>query len=155
MKFFCKIFGKSKIWLYLCFVKLQNHKAMKTIKVLLINPANQTVTQIEIENSLQGIYKAMDCRMFECPVELPNGDAVYCDEEGKLNREKLIGGFTYPKAWNDIVMNKALVIGTNHNTGASVDCKSTPAEILNSKEWGRIAWSPKHLAEKYLDEIGF
>lgn len=125
------------------------------MKALLIDPATQTVTQIEINNNIDAIYKAMDCEMFECPVEFPNGDVLYCDEEGKLNREKLIGGFTYPKAWNDIIMNKALVIGTNPRTGDSTDCKSTPAEILNSTEWGKLAWSPKTLAEKFLDKMGF
>jgi len=93
--------------------------------------------------------------MFECPVEFPNGDVLYCDEEGKLNRNKLIGGFTYSKGWNDIVMNKALVIGSTRNTGASRSCKSKPADILNTKEWGAIRWAPKILAEKYLDDMGF
>ena len=128
---------------------------MKTIKVLLIDPATRTVTPIEIETGIQAIYKAMDCNMFEAPVEFPNGDVLYCDEEGKLNREKLIGGFTYSEGWNDIIMNKALVIGTNPRTGDSTNCKSTPAEILRTKEWGAIRWATKEGAEKYLDHIGF
>lgn len=128
---------------------------MKTIKVLLIDPATQTVTEIEIEQGIDAIYKAMNCDMFEIPVEFPNGDVLYCDEEGKLNREKLIGGFTYTKGWHDIIMNKALVIGTNPKTGNSISCKSKPADILETKEWGKIRWSPKDLAELYLDRMGF
>lgn len=127
---------------------------MKTIKVLLIDPATRTVTPIEINKGIEAIYKAMDCEMFECPVDFPNGDVLYCDEEGKLNRKKLIGGFTYSHGWNDIIMNKALVIGSTRD-GDSKDCKSTPEEIRNSKEWGAIRWAPKHLAEKYLDDMGF
>ena len=130
------------------------HTAMNTMKVLLIDPATRTVTEIEIEKGSAAIYKAMNCERFECPVELPNGDVMYCDEEGKLNREKLIGGFTYTKGWHDIIMNKALVIGTTRG-GNSTSCKSKPADILETKEWGKIRWSPKHLAELYLDSIGF
>ena len=127
---------------------------MKMIKVLLIDPATRTVTEITINNNIDAIYKAMDCSMFEVPIEFPNGDALYCDEEGKLNREKLIGGFTYSNGWHDIIMNKALVIGTTRG-GNSTNCKSKPADILNTKEWGAIRWSPKELAEQYLDSIGF
>jgi hypothetical protein len=127
---------------------------MNTIKVLLIDPATRTVTEIEIEKGIDAIYKAMNCDSFECPLEFPNGDALYCDEEGKLNRSKLVGGFTYTNGWNDIVMNKALVIGTTPS-GKSTNCKSKPADILNSKEWGRIRWSPKELAEVYLNAMGF
>lgn len=127
---------------------------MNTMKVLLIDPATRTVTEIEIEKGSAAIYKAMNCERFECTVELPNGDVMYSDEEGKLNREKLIGGFTYTSGWHDIIMNKALVIGTTRG-GNSTSCKSKPEDILNSKEWGKIRWSPKDLAELYLDSIGF
>ena len=125
---------------------------MKLIKVLLIDPATRTVTEIEINNNSAAIYKAMDCSMFECPVEFPNGDVMYCDEEGKLNREKLIGGFTYPKQWNDIIMNKALVIGTTPN-GNSKSCKTKIADVMEA--WGGIAWVVKEKAEQYLDDMGF
>jgi hypothetical protein len=127
---------------------------MKKIKVLLIDPATRTVTEIEIEKGIDAIYKAMNCDMFECPVEFPNGDVMYCDEEGKLNLSKLVGGFTYSKGWHDIIMNKALVIGSTRG-GNSANCKSKPADILNSKEWGEIRWSPKELAAKYINQMGF
>lgn len=124
------------------------------MKAILIDPATQTITEIELEKGIDAIYKAMNCQMFECPVEFKNGDVLYCDEEGKLNAERLIGGFTYPKAWNDIIMNKALVIGTNPKTGDSKSCKSTIAEI-KSGEYGRIAWVTKEKAQLYLENIGF
>jgi hypothetical protein len=126
---------------------------MAKMNVILIDPATQTITEIQIEKGIAAIYAAMNCEMFECPVEFPNGDVMYCDEEGKLNREKLIGGFTYPKEWSDIIMNKALVIGTNPNTGDSRHCKSTINEIKEA--WGGIAWVTKEKANEYLDAIGF
>jgi hypothetical protein len=124
------------------------------MKALLIDPATRTITTIDIAKGIDAIYKAMDCEMFECPVEFPNGDTLYCDEEGKLNRKKLIGGFTYPKGWNDVVMNKALVIGTNPKTGESRDCKSKPEDILVT-EWGQIKWFSKDECERLLDRMGF
>ena len=123
------------------------------MKVLLIDPANQTITEIEIEKGIKAVYAAMDCKIFEVPIEFDNGDALYCDEEGKLDREKLIGGFTYPKEWGDIIMNKALVIGTNRMTGDSISCKSTVESV--KKAWGGIAWVTKERAEDYLDDIDF
>ena len=122
------------------------------MKVLLIDPATRSVTEIEINNNSDAIYKAMDCSMFECPVEFPNRDVMYCDEEGKLNRDKLIGGFTFPEAWNDIIMNKALVVGTTPN-GNSTSCKTKIADVL--KAWGGIAWVTKESANRYLDDKGF
>ena len=67
------------------------------MKAILINPETRKITEIELEEGLQAIYEAMKCERFECPIELENGDTMYADEEGKLNREKLVGGFVYPK----------------------------------------------------------
>lgn len=122
------------------------------MKVLLINPVDQTIKEIEIDGSLKSIYEAMDCEMIECPIYFDNGDALYCDEEGKLNRSNLVGGFSYPQ-WNDIIMNKAIVIGTNENTGESKSCKSTPEEVQNA--WGSIRWFDKDTCENLLDRYGF
>ena len=124
----------------------------KTISVLLIDPSTQTITPIEIEKGIEAIYKAMDCEIFECPIEYANGDVLYCDEEHKLNRSKLIGGFTYPNAWNDVIMNKALVIGTSPN-GDSTNCKSKPSDIQNMD--GGIQWYDKASCESVLQFMGF
>jgi len=123
------------------------------MKVLLIDPETQTIKEIEIEKGIKAIYEAMDCEMFECPIYFDNGDVLYCDEEGKLNREKLVGGFTYPKQWGDVIMNKALVIGTDHSTGDSVSCKSTPEYVKNA--WGPIQFINKEKCEWALDKMGF
>lgn len=136
-------------------VTIKTKPAKKTTKTaLLIDPATQTITVIELEKGLQAIYKAMNCEMIEAPVEFPNGDTLYCDEESKLNRAKLIGGFTYgfPNYWCDIIMNKAIVIGTT-SSGNDANCKSTPEYI--AKLWGGIQWKTVPQCEALLDRMGF
>lgn len=125
------------------------------MKALLIDPTTQTITTIDIAKGIDAIYKAMDCEMFECPVEFANGDTLYCDEEGKLTHtHKQTGGFTYPKGWHDIIVGKALVIGTNHRTGESTDCKSKPEDILVT-EWGQIKWVSPAEVNAVLERMGF
>jgi hypothetical protein len=109
-----------------------------TMKALLIDPAKKTITEIEIEKGINAIYKAIDCSTFECPaVDFPNNDALYCDEEALLNPEKIEGGFMYPH-WSYPIVGKALVLGTNLNTGDSVSVK-TPAEVIGRN----IIWVSK------------
>ena len=98
------------------------------MKALLINPENKTVTTVDLGKGLDAIYKAMDCDLFDV-VNLPNGDAIYVDDEGLLKPDKIIGAFIFPN-WNYPLVNKCLVIGTNRATGNSVSCKSTPESLL-------------------------
>lgn len=71
-----------------------------------------------------------------------------------LNHEKLIGGFTYENGWHDIIMNKALVIGSTRG-GNSTSCKSKKSDILLTKDWGLLKWRTKEYCETYLDRMGF
>ena len=97
------------------------------MKTILIDTRNKAVTEIEIDGGLKSIYDALDVRMIETATYLPNGDAVYVDEEGMMGLDKDSGFFDIgahqPFAGN------GLVIGTNHTTGDSVGCKSTVEEI--------------------------
>lgn len=53
------------------------------MKAFLIDPENREISEVEYDGSLQGIYDLIDADMFE-PVGLPNGDAIYVDENGLL-----------------------------------------------------------------------
>lgn len=125
------------------------------MKAILIDPTTQTVKVIEIEKGIQAIYKALNCDTFECPVELPNRDTFYCDEEGKLTHsEKQTGGFTYKRGWNDVIVGKCLVVGTTSG-GNSTDCKSNPEDLLNSKDWGSLVWVNAERTNALLERMGF
>jgi hypothetical protein len=103
-------------------------KKSTTIRALLIDPTNRTITEIQVGRSFRDMYPVMECDMIEAPdVKLPHGDEIYCDEEGKLSTEKLKkGGFFYPATWNDVIVGKTLVVGRGGG-----NAKSTPDEILN------------------------
>lgn len=60
----------------------------KTVKSILIDPANHTITMIEREQTLRAIYKSLSSETVKVgsidAVRLPNGDAIYVDDEGAL-----------------------------------------------------------------------
>lgn len=97
---------------------------MKAIK---IDATNQTVTEIEIDGSLDDIYKHVECRCFAIGAYFENEDAVYVDDEGLLVGKEaffeLEGITSYPLAGN------SLIVGTDMNTGKSIDCQTTLEEV--------------------------
>jgi len=123
------------------------------MKALLIDPSNQTITEIEFDGGLEAIYKIMECNMVEAPIEFENGDILWCDEEGKLKYEdEIIGGITYTKDWYDVITGKCLVTGIDEE-GDTCDCKSTPDYIKTAYRGFR--WVTKDEAVRYLEMNGF
>lgn len=54
------------------------------MRAIVIDPFDQTVTEVVIEgNNLQEIYKILGVSCIDA-VRLPNGDAIYVDDEGLL-----------------------------------------------------------------------
>lgn len=94
-------------------------------KAILINTVDKTVTPVEVEG-LHDMYKAMGVSLIQVGTYLENGDVVFVDEEGLYgsNRE----WFAIRGAHQPFIGN-GLVVGTNHETGESVDAKSTVEEI--------------------------
>ena len=99
---------------------------MRAIK---INVENQTVTVIDIENTLDAIYEAIgnECTTFTSPISYANGDTMYCDDESLLRPETIQGAFMYPD-WNYPIVSNAIIIGTD-DMGNSVDAVSSPRDI--------------------------
>jgi len=99
---------------------------MRAIK---IDIENQTVTEINIENSLDSIYEAIgnECTTFTCPISYANGDAMYCDDESLLRPETIQGAFMYPD-WRYPIVSNAIIIGTD-DMGNSTDAVSSPRDI--------------------------
>ena len=111
------------------------------MRALLIDPTNgqQSIIEIQHDGTLQGIYKAMDCKMIEAPISYPNGDVLYCNEEAwtdyhlqKEEDELNMGGFMFPE-WSYPILGKSLIVGIGEE-GDTVDCKSDPADFRS------IAW---------------
>ena len=113
---------------------------MKAIK---INVATQTVEEVTIGNDYKEIYSLIgnDCRLFCCPVEFPNGDTLYADDEALLNENLegcfLLEGFSYP------ICGNAIILGTD-GEGESESAKTTVEEILQ-----QIIFGNKEVAEQH------
>lgn len=104
------------------------------MKVILINSQNRSVNELDITGDLKSIYDAMDVQMIETASYLDNGDVVYVDEEGMFGLDRNSVFFNLNGAHQPFAGN-GLVIGTNTNTGESVDCKSTAEEIRTLVEF--------------------
>ena len=119
-----------------------------TIKGILINPKDKTVTKVELQKNANGsciadIYRLIGCSTFACPVEFPNGDSLYCDDEGLLKNE-LEGCFMFSD-WNTPIVGNALILGTDDD-GYSVNAKTSIPTVLEN-----IIWGNKEVAEEYRD----
>lgn len=115
------------------------------MKALLIDPAQKTVTEIELDGSLTSIYKVLNCSLITSVVSFPNEDTMYADDEG-LYADEITGGIMLPD-WSYPVVNKILVMGTNKN-GDSVDVK-TPIHLLAKQ----IRWINKEMAESWAEQF--
>jgi hypothetical protein len=142
---------------------------MKTIKALLIDPKDRTVTEIELVKTedmgvLAALYTAIGCEFVECPVELANGDGVVMDEEGLFKSDlNFFSVDTFPSP----LVGKAVIVGTSPD-GDWVSCKTTLAEALKqvhflgpteAKEmytflklqWAATALRAKELGIEFID----
>jgi hypothetical protein len=106
------------------------------MKAILIDPINRQVSQVETTGDLKDIYKHLNCSMIECPVTYPNGDTIYCDEEAWLTFKEeepaegwMFNGFSYA------ILGKAMIIGTDMNTGESKDAVTTTKAIESQIHW--------------------
>ena len=123
------------------------------MKALLIDPKTKTIEEIQIEKGINAIYEKLECRDFSCPIIFENKDAMYCDGESLfLPDEDIHGGIFYPETWAYPIINKILIMGTDKE-GESIDCKSTPDDILHSKEFGEMTWITQTAAQNYARQF--
>lgn len=88
-------------------------------KGILINVKDETITEVEVRDGIDGIYEQVGCQIFEV-VGLNETNDIYVDEEGLLGLTPdtkffSVEGYPQPLAGN------GLVLGFNHETGDSVD----------------------------------
>jgi len=102
------------------------------MKVILIDPENQTVTVINIEKGNEAIYKAMDCTTFCCPIEYDNNDTLFADDEGLFKAQK--GGVLMDN-WEYPILGKILIIGCNPEIGSSIGVKSKVKFFTDQIRW--------------------
>lgn len=106
------------------------------MKAILINATAKTVTEVDIDKSKYGQHSCQpyydligeECNMIQIATELPNGDTIFVDEESLL-RDSM-----YTRGWFDVDAHQpfcgsGVVVGTDEETGETIDCKSTVEEI--------------------------
>lgn len=101
------------------------------MKAILIDPQKKEITEVTIERGLNALYKTIGCNMVEAPVQYPNGDVMYCDEEAWLHYEETMCGFMFPD-WAYAILGKALIVGTTAG-GNDRDCKSKVSDFSDIK----------------------
>lgn len=115
---------------------------MKAIK---IDVANQTISQVSIQDYTE-IYNQIGngCNLFCCPIQYPNNDVLYCDDEALL-RDDLQGCFSFPD-FNYPIVGNAIILGSD-DEGDSQDAKTEIFELQN-----KIIWGNKIVAELWRDK---
>lgn len=99
------------------------------IKVIRIDPVAQTISTVEIENSVEGLQKAVN-GYFAVATRLPNGDALLVDEEGSFKEHTR--GFYFGEG-KPVLVGPAVVIGVK---GADfVAAKSTLEQVQGLVEF--------------------
>lgn len=103
----------------------------KYITGLLIEP-NQFPRKIKIENELSVYQKAVN-GYIEC-IDLPNGATIICNEEGKINGEKL-NRILYNDAGEivDVVAGNMVVVGFNADEGEFISLTSEQTDEITKQ----------------------
>lgn len=102
------------------------------MRALLIDPVAQTVTEIQVGEGIDEIYKAIECDTFSCPIVYENNDTLYCDDEGLFKEQK---GGVLMTDWQYPVLGKMLVLGCDVESGASEDAKSDVEFFTSQIKW--------------------
>lgn len=108
------------------------------MKALKIDAWSQTITEIEL-----GDWKTYapaighGCDTFTVAAYLPNGDALFVDDEGLLRPDQVDRVFRCP--WHsEPLAGNGLIIGTGPE-GDSADCKSeADIELASKIQFGRM-----------------
>ena len=57
------------------------------MKAILINPFNQTITEVEYSGNFKEIYKLIDCSTFDC-INIDDDNTLFVDDEGLLKENR-------------------------------------------------------------------
>ena len=99
------------------------------MKAILINPFNQTITEIKYSGNFKEIYKLIDCSTFDC-INIDDDNTLFVDDEGLLKQNR----YFYWKDYTNLA-GKALIIGVDYQTGEDCDTSWSLQEVENMVEW--------------------
>ena len=125
----------------------------KKVKGLILRPG-EYLEEIEIEDSLQGMYDAIGCDLIEVPVigtdKEGNQWQMILDEEGKINGKQFFNTTLTPFGIvGDIAVGPMLFLGLD-DEGGNCDLTEASADEIHKRLWNR---SPRDFEEYELDEL--
>jgi hypothetical protein len=101
---------------------------MNPIRVILIDPIRNQITETEMEPTLREFYKALDCSTIEAVFAQSlrvSGHIIYCDEEGLLREGPL---FLFKiKGYHQKIAGKAVI--PKEDDGNEISCTLTMEEV--------------------------
>lgn len=94
------------------------------MKAILINPFEQSVTEVDYSGDYNQIYEFIEAQMFDV-ARISHDDGIFVDDEGLLNSPT---HFFEHSDYHSPLAGKGLIVGCN-SEGESVDCKTTVDEV--------------------------
>lgn len=79
------------------------------MRAILIDPQNETITEVDCDGTWQGICKVIGSQYME-PVDLNGRDSIYVDEEGSINGKADTGMFRVEGNYPAYLAGKGLVM---------------------------------------------
>ena len=89
------------------------------MRAILIDPAKQTITEVDYDGNWTSISTHIDCTTFASAVVFENEDTLYIDDEGLWGATHFFRIEGYP----DPLAGRGLILGTNED-GESIAAKS-------------------------------
>ena len=102
------------------------------MKSILINSENREVKEVTLSDVLKDSYAHIgnNCSMIETGEYINQSDALMIDEEGYFNEG--LCGFFYGEHF---YYGNAVIWGTDHNDGETIDCSVSVNDILAKVQW--------------------
>ena len=101
------------------------------MKAILINPHEETITEVEYSGNYKEIYSLIDCRTFDCVRITPNED-MYIDDEGLLMDNQRY--FTLLGTGLNNFAGKALLL-SHDDEGETTATNWTLQDVKNMVQW--------------------
>lgn len=110
----------------------------------LINPFNQTITEVQYNGDHATIYKHIDAELFDCARVNVEGDGLFVDDEGMFREGAM---FFYHEDYPHPLAGKALMLGCDIDTGETQAPYTTFDELKRKVKFvmpvrlnGQLCW---------------
>jgi hypothetical protein len=107
----------------------------KTMRAILINPKDQTMTEVEVNGDYKDIQRMIEAKCFDV-VRLNKDDTIYVDDEGLINGvAQSVGMFRVDGKYPAYLAGKGLLLA-NNRAGESVATKMDIEELRKIVAFG-------------------